>query len=192
MKFEINRDLVQKIIDVEISPDFIIDNIYDTQKYIFIGYKHRNYDEDDERGHLVGIGPIVYNKETGEYKLLGSGEYMAGDYIDYLRDTNAENEIPAKSLEQIISRIKQRKYVNADDHFFFMEIIEKEHPEFTSVITHDRNLNLSEHFIFKSENLIIQNKIIAYWKIFNFPYQIRNQNEIVLWRTEKHLLTSKI
>jgi hypothetical protein len=185
MKFEIDRDLVQKIINEEISPDYVINNIYDTEKYIFVSYKHRFYDEDDERGHLVGVGDVVYHKETKEYKLLGSGAYITGDYLDYLQNEYPENEIEPKSQEQIITRIKERKYVNMEDHFFFMHIIEKEHPEFNSAITMDRNLNLSEHFIFTSESSTIQNKIIEYWKTFNFPYQIRNDNQIVLCRTDK-------
>lgn len=188
MEFEIDKDLVQKIINEEISPNYVIDNILDTKKYIFIGYKHRYFDEDDDRGRLVGVGHVIYDKEKREYRLLGSGEYIIGDYLDYLQNETEEEEdeeIEIKSLDQIITRIKERKYVNMDDYFFFLVAIEKEHPEFKSVMTMDRNLNLSEHFLFESENNIIQNKIIAFWKLFGYPYHPRNHNQIILCRTEK-------
>jgi hypothetical protein len=186
MEFEIDKDLVQKIINEEISPNYVINNIIDTEKYIFIGYKHRYYDRDDDRATLVGVGDVIYDKEKSEYKLLGSGDYITGDYLDYLQnETEEEEEIEIKSLDQIITRIKERQYVNRDDYHIFLDSIKKEHSEFKKGITMDRNLNLSEHFLFESENNIIQNKIIAFWKLFGYPYHPRNHNQIILCRTEK-------
>ncbi|MDX6189956.1 hypothetical protein SGQ83_11400 [Flavobacterium sp. Fl-318] len=186
MEFEIDKDLVQKIINEEISPNYVINNIIDTEKYIFIGYKHRYYDRDDDRATLVGVGDVIYDKEKSEYKLLGSGDYITGDYLDYLQnETEEEEEIEIKSLDQIITRIKERQYVNRDDYHIFLDSIKKEHSEFKKGITMDRNLNLSEHFLFESENNIIQNKIIAFWKLFGYPYHPRNNNQIILCRTEK-------
>lgn len=185
MKIEIDRNLVQKIIDESIGSDYIIDNVLDSEKYIFIDYKHRVYDTDDDRGKLIGVGQVVYNKEKQEYKMLGSGDYIAGDYLKYLKGNNLIDLGEIKSLEQIITRIKQRKYVNFDDCFFFIGLIEEEYPEVNGSITFDKNLKISEHFIFENEDSTLQSKIIGFWEMCGFPYFVKNQREIVLFRTDK-------
>lgn len=186
----IDREKVQRIIDEEISTNFIADfeSIIDTEKYIFINYKHNVYQPDDERGHLIGVGPIIYNKETKEYILLGSGEYIFGDYMDYLPEYEEQETLEdffALPVQEVVNRIQKREFVNQDDCFYFFNLIEKEFPEFNGYITMHRDFKLSEHFLFDYENHIFREKIIGFWELISFPYLIKNKKEIILGRTLK-------
>lgn len=186
---EIDREKVQRIIDEEIGTNFIADfeNIIDTEKYIFISRKHRFYAKDDERGNLIGVGPIIYNKETKEYKLLGSGEYIFGDYIDYLPEYEEQETLEdffALPIEEVVNRIQKREFVNQDDCFYFFNLIEKEFPEFKAGISMNRSVNPREHFLLIDENESHRTKIIEYWELIGFPYHIRNEKEIVLGRVQ--------
>ncbi len=88
----IDETLVQNLINETIGPEYEIHKISDSNKYVFISWKHRNYYIDDERGHRIGVGPIVYNKTTKEYKLLGSGDLIVGDYMHYINEDSQEEE----------------------------------------------------------------------------------------------------
>lgn len=184
---KINRDIVQKIIDENIGLDFTVSTITDTSKYIFIYYKHKIYEVDDVRGRIIGTGPIVFNKETNEYKLLDSGEYIWGDYIDYLPKANeiSQSDKKIETFDNIIATIKKRNYINDEEYWYFLEILEKEYNDFQACIRLDRNLNLSNHFLFEYANAEHKNRIIEIWKAIQFPFKIRNKKEIVLCRTDK-------
>lgn len=186
---EIDREKVQKIIDEQISSDFIADfeNIIDTEKYIFINYKHKSYEADDERGHLIGVGPVVFNKETQEYQLLGSGEYIFGDYRDYLPEFEEQETMEdffALPIQEIVNRIQKREFVNQDDCFYFLNLMEKEFPEFKGGISMNRTVNAREHFLFNHENPEYRTRIVKFWDLTGFPYLIRNEKEIVLGRVK--------
>lgn len=188
---KIDRELVQKILDEELGGNYVIDSILDTEKYIFIDYKHKTYKNGDERGHLIGVGPVVLNKETGEYKLLGSGDYIVGDYMDYLpeaEETETLEDFFAKPVEEIIKGIHDREFVNDEDYFYFLYLIEKEFPGFNGYITLDRNLNLGEHYLFDQENPEHRQMIIGSWELIGFPYFIRNEKEIVMGRVKNYRL----
>jgi hypothetical protein len=184
---EIDRELVQKILDEELGGNYVIDSILDTEKYIFIDYKHKTYKDGDERGHLIGVGPVVFNKETSEYKLLGSEEYIFGDYSDYLPEVEEAETLEdffAKPVEEIIKNIHDREFVNSDDCFYFLNLIEKEFPEFRGGISMNRTVNPYEHFLFDHENPEHRQKIIGFWELIGFPYLVRNEKEIVLGRVK--------
>lgn len=187
---KIDKEKVQKIIDNEISSDFIADfeNIIDTEKYIFINYRHKIYQPDDERGHLIGVGSIIYNKETKEYKLLGSGDYIEGDYMDYLPENEEQETLEdffALPIQEIVNRIQNREFVNFTDCDYFLYKIEKEFPEFKGGVRMNRTVNPGEHFLFYEENSQYRQKIIQYWELIGFPYFVRNEKEIVLGRVKK-------
>lgn len=178
---EINRDLVQEMINDSIGNDYVINKFIDSSKYIFITYKHRDFYEDDERGKLVGAGPIVYNKETKEYKTSGSGDFVCGEYSDCFDDY--EEEIKEDlSFEEIKSNILRRKFVNDDDIWDLLLIYIKLKGDFKSYFTKNRNYNLSLHSIFCSEDpdsiLYLEN----IWIELKLKYEIISPKEILLWK----------
>ncbi|WBX98975.1 hypothetical protein [Chryseobacterium gambrini] len=70
----IDLNFAQQIIEKEISPDFKIAEYFDTEEMIISFWTHKIYYPDDERGHIIGSGPLVYDKTTKEYRVMGSGE----------------------------------------------------------------------------------------------------------------------
>uniref|UniRef100_A0AAU6WPN9 Immunity protein 35 domain-containing protein n=1 Tax=Chryseobacterium endophyticum TaxID=1854762 RepID=A0AAU6WPN9_9FLAO len=73
----IDLDYVQQIIEKEISPDFKISRYFDTEDLVIYFWKHKEYDSDDERGRIIGSGPVVYDKKTKEYRVMGSREWFS-------------------------------------------------------------------------------------------------------------------
>jgi hypothetical protein len=179
---EINRDLVQKMINDSIGDDYVINKFIDTSKYVFITYKHKDFYEDDERGKLIGPGPIVYNKETKEYKTSGSGEFVCGEYSGYFDegDEYIEKEL---SLEEIKSNILRRKFVNEDDIGYLEFIYVKRKGNFKSYLTKNRNYNLMLHSIYCSENLDSVLYFENIWIELELKYEMISPNEIVLWKS---------
>ncbi|MCD0470895.1 hypothetical protein [Flavobacterium sp. JAS] len=179
---EIDRDLVRKMIDDSIGGDYVIDEFINSSKYIFITYKHKEFDDDDERGKLIGPGPIVYNKESKEYTTSGSGEFVCGKYSGYL-DGFKEYIEKELSFEEIKSNILRRKYVNHDDIWYLELIYKKGKGDFKSYLTKNRNYNLMLHSIYCSEDL----DSIAYfeniWIELKLKYEIISPNEILLWKS---------
>lgn len=179
---EIDRDLVQKMIDDSIGDDYVISTFIDSSKYLFITYKHKDFDEDDDRGKLIGPGPIVYNKETKEYKTSGSGEFVCGEYFGFLNESNEYIE-KVLSFEEVKSNILRRRFVNEDDIWDLELIYVKRKGDFKSYLTKSRNYNLMLHSIYCSEDL----DSIAYfeniWIELKLKYEITNPNEILLWKS---------
>ncbi|WP_294279823.1 hypothetical protein [uncultured Chryseobacterium sp.] len=58
----IDLDRVQQIIEKEISPDFKISRYFDTEDMVIYFWTHKEYDPDDERGWIIGSGPVVYDR----------------------------------------------------------------------------------------------------------------------------------
>lgn len=178
---EINKELVQEMINDFVGIDYIINEIVDTSKYVFIIYKHKEFYQDDERGRLVGCGPIVYNKETKEYKTSGSGDFVCGEYFGYL---NTDDQYIKKelSVEKIKNNILRRKFVNDDDIWDLEIIYKKGKGNFNSHLTKNRNYNLSLHSIYCSKDpdsiLYFKNT----WLELGLKYEMISQNEILLWK----------
>lgn len=179
---EINRDLVQKMIDDFVGTNYVIHEFIDTFKYVFITYKHKDFYEDDERGKLIGPGPIVYNKETKEYKTSGSGDFVCGEYFGCF---NEDEEYIKKdlSVEEIKNNILRRKFVNDDDIWDLEDIFKKVKGDFKSHLTKNRNYNLSLHSIYCSENLESILYFENFWIELDLKYEMINPNEIVLWKS---------
>ncbi|MBS7255326.1 hypothetical protein [Flavobacterium branchiicola] len=179
---EINRDLVQKMINDSIGDDFVIHEFIDSSKYVFITYKHKEFDEDDERGKLIGPGPIVYNKESKEYKTSGSGDFVCGEYFGYLNDGDEyiEKEL---SLEEIKSNILRRKFVNHDDIWDLEIIYKNKKGDFKSYLTKNRNYNLMLHSIYCSEDFDSVIYFENLWIELKLKYEMISPNEILLWKS---------
>ncbi len=88
----IDSRIVQEIIEKEISSDFEIYKYFDTEPYVIIFWKHKKYDIDDERGKIIGPGPVIFDKKKNEYRLLGSGEWFYGEYADLLEINEEEQQ----------------------------------------------------------------------------------------------------
>nr|WP_315258662.1 hypothetical protein [uncultured Flavobacterium sp.] len=178
---EINRDLVQEMINNFVGSEYVINKLVDSSKYLFITYKHKHFYEDDERGQLIGPGPIVYNKETKEYKTSGSGDFVCGEYSGFLNENEESNEENI-SVEKIKNGILRRKFVNDDDIWNLETIYKMENGDFNSHMTKNRNYNLSLHSIYCSENIESIKYFEKFWIKLGLKYEVTNPNEIVLWK----------
>ena len=177
----INRDLVQEMINDFVGTDYVIHEFIDSSKYVFITYKYKEFYEDDERGKLIGSGPIVYNKETKEYKTSGSDDFVCGEYSDCF-DELEEDVKKELSSEEIKSNILRREFVNHDDIWDLEIIFKKGKRDFNSHLTKNRNYNLSLHSIYCSESLDSILYFENIWIELGLKYEILNPNEILLWK----------
>jgi len=179
---EINRDLLQEMINNSVGSDYVINKLIDSSKYLFITYKHKDFYEDDERGKIIGTGPIVYNKETKEYKSSGSGDFVCGEYsADYWNENEKSNEENI-SVEKIKNGILRRKFVNDDDIWNLETIYKMENGDFDSYMTKNRNYNLSLHSIYCSENTESIKYFERFWIKLGLKSEVINPNEILLWK----------
>lgn len=181
-----DAEKAQKIITEGIGPDYVIYKIDETEKYSFAYYKHQNYYLDDERGRMIGVGPVVFIKETGEYKLLGSGEVIFGGYFDFSEEVEPE-PFQNPSLEQIKKDILRRNYVNMDD-LSFLEInwIEQfENPSMT--ITFQRGSDFNKFIIAKSKNSSFLDFLKEFWSDLNLDFEMIAEDELMLCRINEKL-----
>jgi hypothetical protein len=177
---EIDRDLVQEMINNSVGNDYVINEFIDSSKYLFITYKHRDFYDDDERGQLIGPGPIVYHKETKEYKTSGSGEFVCGEYFGYLNENDNYVEKQC-SVEEIKNDIIKRKFVNHDDIWNLALLFVGENGDSGSM-TKNRNYNLILHTIYYSSNIDVILYFERLWIELNLKYEVLNPNQILLWK----------
>lgn len=94
----IDLKYVQALIEIEISPDFEIREYFDTTDMVIVFWKHKIYDTDDERGHIIGAGPVVYDKTTKEYRVLGSREWFSEEICRLLKRMRQKKECRTMSI----------------------------------------------------------------------------------------------
>lgn len=177
---EIDRDLVQEMINNFVGSNYVINEFIDSSKYLFITYKHRDFYADDERGKLIGSGPIVYHKETKEYKTSGSGDFVCGEYVGYLNEN--DDYVEKKwSVEEIKNDIVRRKFVNEDDIWNLALLFIGENGDSGSM-TKNRNYNLLLHNIYRSDNTEVILYFEKLWIELNLKYEVLNPNQILLWK----------
>jgi hypothetical protein len=172
-----NLKKAQKIIDEIVGINYVIYKTEDSEKYTFAYYKHRNYDYDDDRGRLVGVGPVVFIKETGEYKLLGSGEMLLGDYFDF--KNNFEKPSPL-NFDEIMAKVIRRKYVNDADVFELKNDWENKFGD--SDLRLSYGVDWKNYLIVNSSNPEFLNFIKSFWTKLNLNFEIQNEKEILLSR----------
>jgi len=181
----IDRDKVQKLINETIGSQYIIHTLHETKKFIFINWKHKDYELDDERGHRIGVGPVVFNKLTKEYKLSGSGELISGEYEEIFDDSNENNEQEFKtpSILEIKAGILRRQYVNSDDIGFLGINLEKEIGNLQYSQTWIRELvDYSNYAVIETNNQIAFDRTIEFWKEIGFQYNVISESELFVWR----------
>ncbi|UEQ74500.1 hypothetical protein [Chryseobacterium arthrosphaerae] len=197
----IDLKYVQALIEIEISPDFEIREYFDTTDMVIVFWKHKIYDTDDERGHIIGAGPVVYDKTTKEYRVLGSREWFSEEicrlfetdetkermqdheYLMNLFENNEEDSVYSSLLtEKIKASILRRNYINSEDI------------DFLSILTGARRLdkkfdmkskpewNHTDHCVVVSGDREAKEKLISIWKEINFGYQILSETELLLFR----------
>ncbi|WP_456313982.1 hypothetical protein [Pseudomonas shirazensis] len=179
---EIDRDLVQEMINNSVGSDYVINEFIDSSKYLFITYKHKDFYADDERGQLIGPGPIVYHKETKEYKTSGSGDFVCGEYFGYLNEKNNDYVEKQWSVEEIKNNILRRKFANEDDIGNLGVLYSNENEDVSFHLTKNRNYNLSLHSIYCSDNTDSILYFERLWIEFNLKYEVLNPNQILLWK----------
>lgn len=177
---------VQKIITEGIGPDYVIYKIDNTEKYSFAYYKHQNYYLDDERGRLIGVGPVVFIKETGEYKLLGSGECIMGDYFDF-NEEEEEEPFQIPSFEQIKKDILRRNYVNMDDLSFLVINWKEQFGDPSVEMIFQRGSDFGKFIIAKSENSSFLNFLKEYWLDLNLNFELIAADQLMLCRKNEKL-----
>jgi len=197
----IDLDFAQQIIEKEISPDFKIAEYFDTEEMIIFFWTHKIYDPDDERGHIIGSGPLVYDKTIKEYRVMGSGEWFSEkicklfetkerkekidnrNYLTSLFENEQEDLVYTNSLiEKIKSNILRRNYVNSDDVDLLSILtgarrIDK---EYDLIFRHE--WKHEEHIIVVSDDSKAKEKLIVIWKEIGFGYKTLFQNELLLFR----------
>jgi hypothetical protein len=198
----IDRELVQHLIETEISPDFEMDKWYDSGPYIIISWKHKRYSRDDERGMIVGPGPMVYFKAKKEYRILGSGEWFYGDYADFLdpglfaeekRKNNVisnlldEVEVGEEKVQEIVNDIKaailKRDYINSDDINDLCILFGVARGTAPFNMTRHPGYNREIHLMVVFNNQEVHKKLIAFWEEIGFGYVIVSGTELVLFKT---------
>jgi hypothetical protein len=197
----IDTILVQEIIEREISSDFEIYEYYDTEKFIIIFWKHKRFDIDDERGQITGPGPVIFDKEKKEYRLLGSGDWFYGDYADSLEISEVEkenrrdhdylmslldgNENDIKYTDSLIEKIKskivKRKYVNNDDIDYLSILTGARRLETPFDMTH-LNGYTRDNIVVVFNNKIAQQKLIEIWIGIDFEFEVISNTELLLWK----------
>ncbi len=176
--------LAQKIIDEEIGSDYTIYKVEDSEKYTFAYYKHKYYEDDDERGHLVGVGPVAFNKETKEYKLLSSGDILCGDYFDFQKNIQQDSQEPEfPDFDEIKKGILRRKYVNSDDIFYLGIHWDKQFEDKSDVhLTFNKEIDFKQFLIASSSNKDFLSFMEEYWRDLNLDSQKKDDNHIILRR----------
>ncbi|WP_276965533.1 hypothetical protein [Chryseobacterium sp.] len=197
----IDTQIVKEIIEKEISTDFEMSNYYDTEKYIIIFWKHKKYDADDERGIIVGPGPILFDKQSKEYRLLGSAEWFYGDYADaiprteeseehwkdynYIMGLLDDEENNAGYTELLIENIKQkivkRKFANYEE-IDFLSILTGARRYKSPFDPQNFGENYHDAVILTFDNTIAQKKLVEIWKSIDFKYEIISPTELLLWK----------
>ncbi len=181
----IDKKIVQKLIEEVLGSEFMINGIHDSSKYIFVDWKHKKYDADDERGHRIGVGPVAYNKLTKEYKLLGSGEMIHGDYMDYLNEGVEEHDDEIPSLEQIKAGILRRQYVNSEDIGYLGYILEQELGSLKFYSTWVNELKDEPHEVINTDNKEAVKRLINFWNEIGFEYRKKSESELIIWKEKK-------
>ena len=107
----------QKIIEELLGEDYIEQEVLEDEEYIILGYALKvavERDFDDRTPIPVGIGPILIDKRTGEYRLTGSREFIEM-ILPKLEIYNRLEEWEPDTMDDIVKMINKRKHINWSD-----------------------------------------------------------------------------
>ena len=159
-----------------------------SKNYFFVCYQHQLYDEDDDRAVRIGVGPLVFYKNNGEYKLSGTGDLLGGSYDGEMEEAyshikNADSIYAQRSIPEIIAGIQRRKYVNLLDAHFLLSDLKDQCPDIDDSIKVRRDISYSEYFLFISNNQDYSKAVTDLWDSFGFDYHWIN-DELLLHRVK--------
>lgn len=182
-----DKEKAQKLIDETIGSEYKVSEAIDRGKYIFIGWQHKIYEPDDERGHRIGVGPIAFNKETQEYKLLGSGELLNEEYSEYLfsSENDSDNSPVIPNREEVKSGVLRRKHVNREDIYYLVENFNKEIGEAEYYLEHSRylNIDISKQAMVNLDNESAISYLMTFWDEIGLTYTRISQTKLLVNRT---------
>ncbi|MBE8724725.1 hypothetical protein [Flavobacterium hungaricum] len=177
---------VKQIIDEKLGSEYVVFETEDSEKYTFAYYKHRDYGLEDDRGRLVGTGPVVFVKETGEHKLLSSGDCIYGDYFDF-REEVEEEPFVLPSLEQIKESILRRNFVNSEDLFFLEENWKQQFEDPSMALTGKKDMDFTNFLLVKSKNSSFLDFIKEYWLGLDLDFEMLDDEQLMLRRVNPKL-----
>ena len=173
-----NVEIAQKVVDETVGLNYVIYETEDSEKYTFAYYKHRDYDFDDQRGHLIGVGPVVFIKETKQYRLLGSGEMVLGDYFNHKQNFK---EVKL-SFDEIMAKIIRHKYVNEDDVFDLQRCWESEFGDSHLSLSYNKDFDFRNYLLISSSNPEFLKFLTNYFTKMSLTFELKNEEEILLSR----------
>jgi hypothetical protein len=200
----IDIELVQKLIEKEIHPDFTIAEYYDTPLYVFISWKHKDYYKDEERSSLLGPGLIVFDKKKNEYRVMGSAESWYVDYLDsnlfpdeerkrdIINNALAGNQTNDSDKTWIVGKITKdilrRNHINSDD-IQDLCIITGARP---NALTEEEEFEMkwmpglkrNDHNLVIFDNKDAHNNLIQIWDEIGFKYEIISDTKLLLWKVK--------
>lgn len=180
------KDKFQEIILENLGEKYTLHNTEESSKYIFGFWKHIAYESDDDRAALIGPGPVVFIKDSKEYKMLGSGDLVYGDYFDEFKEEDAKNGYDGwQSLEELKEGILRRKYVNEHDVITVVFRAMEEIGEFQFNLDHVDPRKPMDTYIFLSESEEARNKVIWFLEYVGVPHQIKDTTNIIFDREIK-------
>ena len=182
---ETHKEKFQEMIIDRLGVNYTLHTIEETSKYIFGFWKHVEYEYDDERGGLTGPGPVIFIKETKEYKMLGSGELVYGDYFDEFREEEKDDDDGWQSIAEVKEGILRRKYVNEHDMVNIIFKINQEFGGYEYQLDHVDWRKPEETFVFISDHKKVQEKIALFLEDLDISYTIKEETKIIFNRELK-------
>lgn len=181
-----HNDKFQKIILEHLGEKFTLHKTEESSKFVFGFWKHVEYDFDDDRGALIGPGPVVFIKETKEYKMLGSGDIVHGDYFNEFREEDNKDGYDGwQSIEEIKEGILRRKYINEHDIITVVFRAMEEIGEFKFNLNHVDPRKPMETYIFISASEQARNKIVWFLEYVGIKYETKETTHIIFDREIK-------
>jgi len=184
------RERAEKIIEDIFKGEYIAAEEKESKNYFFVSYKHKLYDEDDDRAVRVGVRLLVFYKSTGEYKLSGTGDILGDTFEGEMKEAYGYSDEPDSKfvkplIPEIIAGIQRRRYVNLLDAQFMLESLNEQYPGIEDAIRQlRRDIPYSEYFIFISNNPEYIQAITGLWDSFGFRYHWVD-NDLLLHRSKE-------
>lgn len=179
---ETHKEKFQEMIIDRLGVNYTLHTIEETSKYIFGFWKHVDYEHDDERGTRIGPGPVVFIKDSKEYKNLGSGDLIDGDYLDEFDEDSNDDW---KSMEEVKEDILRRKFINVHDVGNLLYRTIEEFGEYEYQLGHVDCKKPEETFVFISDHKKVLEMITSFLKDLDISYTIKEETKIIFNRELK-------
>lgn len=138
----------------------------------------------------MGVGPLVFYKSTGEYKLSGTGDILGDTFEGEMKEAYGYSDEPDSisvkpTVPKIIAGVQRRTYVNLLDVHLLLEDLNNKYPGIDGTINQlRRDIPYSEYFIFISKNPEYIQAITGLWDSFGFRYHWVD-NDLLLHRSKE-------